>query len=68
MTDSLLRIGMSMLSNFFIDYKYFYFWFFLKQMSQIRRSGLQTEVINFYRKCFRAVRKKPIVNFQFSKV
>ncbi|CAB4436421.1 unnamed protein product [Rhizophagus irregularis] len=29
-------------------------------MSQIRRSGLQTEVINFYRKCCRAVRKKPI--------
>ncbi|CAB4492924.1 hypothetical protein RhiirA5_348888 [Rhizophagus irregularis] len=29
-------------------------------MSQIRRSGLQTEVINFYRICCRAVRKKPI--------
>ncbi|RIA99119.1 hypothetical protein C1645_811860 [Glomus cerebriforme] len=29
-------------------------------MSQIRRSGLQNEVIKFYRKCCRAVLKKPI--------
>ncbi|CAG8753112.1 12501_t:CDS:2 [Funneliformis caledonium] len=26
----------------------------------ISRSGLQNEVINFYRKCCRAIRKKPI--------
>ncbi|KAI9478478.1 MAG: hypothetical protein EXX96DRAFT_571044 [Benjaminiella poitrasii] len=26
----------------------------------LKRSGLQIEVINFYRKCFRAAREKPI--------
>ncbi|CAG8433347.1 1556_t:CDS:2 [Diversispora eburnea] len=28
--------------------------------TKIRHSGLQIEVINFYRKCFRAIRKKPL--------
>lgn len=27
-----------------------------------RRSGLQQQVINFYRECFREARKKPAVN------
>ncbi|KAF9906766.1 hypothetical protein BX616_000629 [Lobosporangium transversale] len=30
----------------------------------VRRSGLQQEVINLYRQCFRAVRLKPELRFQ----
>lgn len=28
---------------------------------QLKRSGLQNEVVNFYRQCFRAAREKPVV-------
>lgn len=40
----------------------FFFYFQKKKMpGLLKRSGLQTEVIHFYRKCFRAAREKPIV-------
>ncbi|KAL9551149.1 hypothetical protein PS6_005163 [Mucor atramentarius] len=30
----------------------------------LKRSGLQNEVVNFYRQCFRAAREKPAVRKQ----
>lgn len=32
-----------------------------------KRSGLQNEVISFYRQCFRAARDKPLVKHHFKK-
>jgi hypothetical protein len=34
----------------------------------LKRSGLQTEVIHFYRKCFKAAREKPLVNTMISNI